>query len=870
MKKICSLLVMLILLMQSSAYAAVSNAVQKAVDDLSGLGIMTGDETGDMMLEKQLTRAEFSVLVVRVLNMESVAETLTEQVTYFADVPSSHWASSYINLLYRLGIVDGTGDSTFTPDGNVTLQQAVKILVSVLGYDILAENAGGYPAGYLSVAAQKRMLDHLETESQSDLTRAEAAVLLYNSLDVVLLERTVGGDEKYVANGENTLRSVRENVLEVANKRGIVTANHATNLNGGEATRSGYIEIDGEQFHVGTTEAETYLGMEINYYYRYTQEDATPVLTSAVPTKYNASLVIDGSDILGADFSGRKLEYVERETDDEETVSLDESVKIIYNGKLLLSADDDDITPSYGSVELLDNNNDEMYDFIFVHEKESAIVDKLDTTNTRIILKDTMNNGLKSLEKKTDKDYLFRLVKDGEEIDLTQVQPSDVVTVEMSRDQKMMLIEVSNQPAVVGMVTQMDGNNLISIDGEDYVLADNPAILDRSALKVGREYRFYLDADGKIVYFDTETTKYNYGYLIGVNQESGIASDIQVKMVIDNQIEILSAKEKLRINNVSYMVTEAAQILSSAGKEERVFLVSRSTDGELRSLENPEIYGVSGSKRYNKKYNAFSSAYPFRFTEGTTVFMIPENPTQDEDYLTAADLEDNALINCVAFDVDAKTQIAKAIAVFGRFAYEEGGSIQKNAVVSIVDKVTQRLNEETQETENLISVYQFDEYLQLPVKENSAVSDIVRTLETGDLIKYSLNSLGRVDNIEIIAQDILHMKPGYSGISDMEEEMYGYIYSAKQNWLKQNSNVPADILYLSAKDDYLNTRSFVMETETESGKKSPIYCIDQSRNTIYPIEFFDIRSYEEVGTDADMAYVYSKNSAAQAVVVVKN
>ena len=103
----------------------------------------------------------------------------------------------------------------------------------------------------------------------------------------------------------------------------------------------------------------------------------------------------------------------------------------------------------------------------------------------------------------------------------------------------------------------------------------------------------------------------------------------------------------------------------------------------------------------------------------------------------------------------------------------------------------------------------------------------------------------------------------------MEEEMYGYIYSAKQNWLKQNSNVPADILYLSAKDDYLNTRLFVMETEAESGKKSPVYCIDKTRNTIYPIEFSDIRSYEEVGADAEMAYVYSKNSAAQAVVVVK-
>ncbi len=869
MKKLCSLIVMLAVLMQCTAFAAVNGTVQRAVDDLAGLGIMTGDETGDMMLEKQLTRAEFSALIVRALNMEAAADALTKEKTYFADVPSSHWASSYINLLYNLGVVDGTGDRTFTPDGNVTLQQAVKILVSVLGFDVVAENAGGYPAGYLSVATQKRLLNNLAVEAPSDLTRADAAVLLYNSLDVAMLERTFGDKEEFTVSKDSTLRSIRESVLEVAKGKGIVTANHSTNLNGGEPTRAGYVEIDGERFDMGATTAEEYLGMEINYYYRYTQDEAVPVLTSAVPTKNNTMLAIDGEDIISANLPGRKLAYIDPETDEDETASLDAAVKVIYNGKLLVGAGNVDVTPSYGGIELLDNNNDEAYDYIIVHQKESAIVEKLDSTNTRIILKDAMSNGLKSLEEKTDKDYVFRITKGGEEISVTDVQPGDVVTVEISRDQRLMLIEVSEHAPFAGMVSQLDGDDSITIDGEEYAIADNPTLPDRAELKVGREYEFYLDADGKIVYFDTETTKYNYGYLIGVNQKSGISSDVQVKMVIDNRVEILQMKDKLRIDSVSYTAPEAAAKLEATAKENRVFLVSRSAAGELKSLESPKIYGVSGNKRYNKKYNAFSSAYPFRITEGSTVFMIPDNPTQDEDYLTSADLEDNTLINCVAFDVDAKTQAAKAVAVFGRFAYEEGGTIQKNAVVSIVDKVTQGLNSETDEVESVVSVYQFNEYLQLPVKESSGVSEIAKSLKTGDLIKYSLNSLGRIDNIEIIAQDIVHMQPGYSGISDMEEEMYGYIYSAKQNWLKQNSNVPADILYLSAKDDYLNTRLFVMETETESGKKSPVYCIDKTRNTIYPIEFSDIRSYEEVGADAEMAYVYSKNSAAQAVVVVK-
>ena len=94
MKKLCSLIVMLAVLMQCTAFAAVNGTVQRAVDDLSGLVIMTGDETGDLMLEKLLTRAEFSALIVRALNMEAAADALTKEKTYFPDVPSSHWASS--------------------------------------------------------------------------------------------------------------------------------------------------------------------------------------------------------------------------------------------------------------------------------------------------------------------------------------------------------------------------------------------------------------------------------------------------------------------------------------------------------------------------------------------------------------------------------------------------------------------------------------------------------------------------------------------------------------------------------------------------------------------------------------------------------
>ena len=51
-----------------------------------------------------------------------------------------------------LSMLQGNGDGSFSPEEETTAEQAIKILVCALGYEPMAEEKGGYPTGYLTVA----------------------------------------------------------------------------------------------------------------------------------------------------------------------------------------------------------------------------------------------------------------------------------------------------------------------------------------------------------------------------------------------------------------------------------------------------------------------------------------------------------------------------------------------------------------------------------------------------------------------------------------------------------------------------------------------------------------------------------------------
>ena len=169
-----------------AAFSDVSeySASYRAINELEQLKIADGDENGNFNPGRLLTRAEFAKLVVSALGEDNVAQALTE--TSFEDC-AGHWAAGYIETGVTDGFISGYSYTEFGPDDTVTYAQAVKMLVSAIGYTEYAENLGGWPGGYITYGDKLGITKYISgAKNDTEITRELAAVLVDNTIKIPL------------------------------------------------------------------------------------------------------------------------------------------------------------------------------------------------------------------------------------------------------------------------------------------------------------------------------------------------------------------------------------------------------------------------------------------------------------------------------------------------------------------------------------------------------------------------------------------------------------------------------------------------------------------------------------------------------------
>jgi len=156
------------------------NTNEKAIVELASLGLLKGYEDGTFKPAGNITRAEFAAVVVRALGYENSAKLLTGAPA-FKDVAGTQWAWGYINVASAQGIIKGYPDGTFAPNANVTVAEAVTMLVRALGRDEQA--TGIWPTGHIMVASQLGMLPSSLPGVDVAAVRGIVAQLVANVLD---------------------------------------------------------------------------------------------------------------------------------------------------------------------------------------------------------------------------------------------------------------------------------------------------------------------------------------------------------------------------------------------------------------------------------------------------------------------------------------------------------------------------------------------------------------------------------------------------------------------------------------------------------------------------------------------------------------
>ena len=158
-------------------YSDISDGQAAVTNQLTDMGIINGSD-GKFRPNDNVTRAETAAIICRLLRIEP---NITGK---FDDVPDEYWAAGYIGALAEQGMIDGTADGLFSPEESVTYEQALKIIITLLGYaGNQTDYYGGFPTGFFKLCS---------FDSGGAISRIELACVISRALDTRLSTTTVG------------------------------------------------------------------------------------------------------------------------------------------------------------------------------------------------------------------------------------------------------------------------------------------------------------------------------------------------------------------------------------------------------------------------------------------------------------------------------------------------------------------------------------------------------------------------------------------------------------------------------------------------------------------------------------------------------
>lgn len=243
---------------------SVTDSYHNSALRLQDLGIISGYDDGTFRAQNNITRAEFTKIVVCMMDKEKEAKTFT-QAPLFSDVERGNWATCYINYAISQDILSGYSDGTFGPDKNISYAEALTVLLRTIGY---MESDVGYfwPDNYIDAAATLGITDGISFNPGAAITRGDAAILT----DRVLFTRPPAS----VSQAGTFLETVGYTVLEDAlilnsdsgsNSVSVLSGNLKLGTAGTYVKRTQVSISDGDVFNHAVIDDDGYLAAVNDY-----------------------------------------------------------------------------------------------------------------------------------------------------------------------------------------------------------------------------------------------------------------------------------------------------------------------------------------------------------------------------------------------------------------------------------------------------------------------------------------------------------------------------------------------------------------------------------------------------------------------------
>lgn len=657
-KKVLSILISSAILAASSVMAFAASEEKKdgakaaqteAQTVVSTLGILSGMPSGESF---GITRAEFVSAVLR-FSKTDVGEY---EVTQFCDVVPGSVQSNEIMTAYEAGIVKGAGGGLFNPSSKITYQEAVTMIVRAMGYGEMAKMK--YQNAANSEALYGKYLGIYSGDTNAAVTFDGAAKIFFNALKLGYV------DAAGVAQSGNIIYEVGDKTymkyaFDLERKTGIVTDTEyymSLSGSGGE----GLIEIDGVLYNADIKNdysAEDIMGKRVYYYVSGDKNDCVVEIVGEI-TERNKTVEVISEDFISG--STEQIRYYDK-NDKAQTARLSRDAIIYYNGAAATNITNEDFDVEDGRLVLIDNNNDNVFDYVFIKNYKRYVVGN----SSYGIITSYYDDWRFSTKENPD----WKLYNDGVEITSDHLSQWDEIKVMESKDKKTGIIEASKftYEGEVTKIREKDGKTYVTVDNlyqgvrefelEDiYVRAYQSNRTGAPKPTKGVSYTFLYNSDGRIYGASAvNSQKYEYGFLIKTATEGGLDKTYQCKIFGEfGSMKVYDLADNFKVNGAKVSGSAIMTALSENDNNGQMIMFRKNTAGELAEILTYEDLTQNGTT-YGTDENVFSldaqatagnwtgtdwrydvtvngKIYRIPPTSEVPFFYIPADRTDDEAY----------------------------------------------------------------------------------------------------------------------------------------------------------------------------------------------------------------------------------------------
>ena len=875
MKRIVSVLIIIAFCFNGIAILAADNGksgdanYQKALDVLVALDIISLNKDGKYDFDNVMTRGDFALAVTRMLGMQNNGDAVTASHR-FTDVDANDPNAVGIDIASTSGIMTGN-DGCFLPDEPITLNQALKVIVSVLGYEIYATNKGGYPVGYSAVAFDKKISIGISSVADEELVNSDALILLYNALGVDILEPSVYGEKQTytTTSGKNILTD--QNIYK---HYGVVNANSMTSLvSAKNYMGKSHVKIDDYILDVGKTNAASYLGYRVEFYAK--EEESREAILLYISPYRNNLLKINGDNVLDVEKTvsgGIVMKYDPYDNNNfvkHQNADISPYAYIIYNGRAATDVYTlDDLKPECGKVTLIDNNNNGIYDVVLINKYDMYVIDRVNVQaeiitdkymQDPLILKESIYSGNVYIEFK------------GVRIDVVNLEEWDVLSVMVDKDNEYYSILVTND-SFSGKIESIIDEQNVTVDGKSYKISPNYT----TPLLLGADATFYLNDLGEISAVSIQSENLvKYGYMVNVAQERGLDGEVKIHLITDSGEEkIYDVASRLTVNSVNKVRKDIVAMLSddegkpkpqliryninSSEKLSELYYTSAVESEGFKNDDDKSLTLHTPSGRFRYVHFCFvAQTDNFAIDSSTTIMYIPYDKKNVNHYkiMKASDFNLHYYYHVSAYNVNS-VGVASAVMVHERSAADTEIVQQERLIV--VDKITDFVDDDGNIAKKLF-YYQGVTYGERVLADGA----INVNLQRGDIIRFALNSRD-----EILSVSIEFFKDEPVSIADQQRPVsYPNLPVNTQNGWGQTATSGYRLLYgeIFVREKTIARFIYGATANTQNGMREKNEVINLSRVSIMVYNSVSDKVYP--GTLDDIITVTSNPNGASKVVI---